>query len=359
MEPGTEQYFYLHGQETWDAMLTALKNATVSIDLEQYIFANDVIGQKFLEVIRERRAAGVKVRILVDTVGSWFLYNSFMPRTLRGEGIEVRFFNPISPWRIGSIFSWFFRDHRKLLIVDNVLAFTGGIGIRDDMASWRDTNVAVSGPIVAEMKHAFEEMWQQTQNKDLMSRIKNARRYVRGFHFLTNAPYWKKRFLYQNIIDAVRNARSSVCLTTPYFIPDRRLRRVLRLARRRGVDVRVLVPKITNRALVGYAGHSYYEKLFKSGVRIFQYTGEFLHAKTAVVDDEWATVGSFNLDSLSFLYNYEANIVSTEKSVVDILRDHFFADLKNAEEINPREWHNRAFSEKVWERLILPLRRFL
>lgn len=359
IEAYMQHQFYLHGRESWDAMLAALKNARHTIDLEQYIFADDAVGAEFLDVIRERAATGVKVRLLFDTVGSWFIYNSFLPRILRAAGIEIRFFNPISPWRIGSFFAWFFRDHRKILVIDDEIGFTGGIGIRDDMATWRDTNVQVSGPIVAEMKYAFEEMWAQAVNNDLISRLKKARRYVRGFHFLTNAPYWKKRFLYQNFIDAIRSARSTVYLTTPYFIPDRRLRRVLRLACRRGVDVRVLVPKISNEALVGYAGHSYYRELFESGIRIFQYDKEFLHAKTAVIDTEWATVGSFNLDSLSFLYNYEANIVSTEQEMIDALYAHFVEDINVSTEINPREWQNRSWIEKVREFFIVPFRRFL
>ncbi len=359
MHTPDDHEFFLYTRDVWPAMLAAIRGAEKSIDLEQFIFADDIIGKQFIEALRERARAGVTIRILLDAVGSFAFSNSPLPASLREEGIEVRFFNPVGLWRTKNISSWFFRDHRKILVVDTLVAFTGGSGIRDDMAEWRDTDVRVTGHVVQEMKYAFDQMWVQSLNTDFFSRIKQAGRAVRGFHFLTNAPYWKKRFLYDNMIEAIRSARVSVYLTTPYFVPDRRLRRVLRLARKRGVDVRILVPKDSNELFVGRASHSYYKELFASGVRIYHYTKEFLHAKTAVIDDEWSTVGSFNLDSLSFLFNYEANIVSLEKHAADSIRTHFLKDVAISEEVDPHVWAQRPLGDKIRELCTIPFRNFL
>lgn len=363
--------FYLEGKEAWDTMLAACASAQESIDLEQYIFSDDDIGRRFVEVLRERASAGVKVRVLCDTVGSWNLYTSRLPGLMRQDGVEIRFINVVSPWRIDNFFSWFFRDHRKILIVDKHVGFTGGIGLRDSMYDWRDTNVAVEGAVVGEMLFAFNEMWLRAFDRDWISRMQRSQRYTRGFQFLTNAPYLRKRFLYYSIIDALRNAKKYAYITTPYFIPDRRLARVLKLAVSRGVDVRLILPGLPEEKddglvplpqphkVVSVACRSHYELMLLSGVKIYEYHKSYLHSKTIVVDDEWATVGSFNLDSLSFLYNYEANIVSTDESFAKAIKSHFEHDLTYSKEITYPEWIKRPFLQKFREFLVVPIRRFL
>lgn len=361
--------FFLHGTQTWGAMLAACANARESIDIEQYIFADDTIGKHFVDTLRERAWAGVKVRIICDTVGSWSLYTSRLPDLMREDGIEIRFVNIVSPWRVNKFFSWFFRDHRKILIVDKKIGFTGGLGIMDMMHDWRDTNVEVRGTIVNEMIFTFNEMWSQIANRDIFSRIQKARNFARGFRFITSAPYLRKRFLYHSIIDALRSARTYAYITTPYFVPDSRLARVIRLAVKRGVDVRVLLPGIpeapdnsftaNSQALVTHAAHSFYEPMLRAGVKIYEYEKSFLHSKTMVIDDEWSTVGSFNLDNLSFMYNYEANIVSTDQVSALAIKDHFIADLKESRQIKLEYWAKRPFSQKVKEILVRPIKGFL
>lgn len=361
--------FFLHGNEAWAAMLAACAQARESIDIEQYIFADDEIGRQFIEVLRERAWAGVKIRILCDTVGSWSLYTSQLPTVMKQDGIEVRFFNIVSPWRIDNFFSWFFRDHRKIMIIDKKIGFTGGIGIQNKMYDWRDTCVEVRGSIVNEMIFTFNEMWLQVANRDLLSRIQKARNYTRGFRFITGAPYLGKRFLYSSIIDAIRSAKTYAYITTPYFIPDQRLARVLKLAVKRGVDVRVLLPgqpedpdpqfKIKTQELVRYGAYSFYEPMLRAGVRLYEYHKNFLHSKTMTIDDEWSTVGSFNLDSLSFFYNYEANIVSTDQESAQTIKKHFLTDLEHSTEIKMKQWIQRPLYQKFRELLVTPIRPFL
>jgi cardiolipin synthase len=355
----TRWHFYLKTEDAWASMKEACLNAKTSIDVEQYVLENDETGQEFLELLISKRKLGVHVRILCDMVGSYNLYTSNLPDTLRDIGIEVRFFNTIKPWRLFTFFSWFFRDHRKLMIVDATTGFIGGVGYRKDMRPWRDTHIRVTGPIISEMRFAYEEMWETAGAENFFRRMNKTRKFIRGFNFVTNSPFLLRRFMYHALIEAIQNAQKYIYITTPYFIPDRRLRRVLRLAAGRGVDVKILLPESSNHKNVDSASRTCFKKLLSSGVKIFLYTNEMIHAKTVVIDDNWSTVGSFNLDSLSFFYNYEANIVSTKTDFAEEVRKYFEIDLSHAERVSPTEWHNRPFHQKFRETLFLPLRRFL
>jgi cardiolipin synthase len=271
----------------------------------------------------------------------------------------VRFFNPIRPWRMGSKLSWYFRDHRKLMMVDDRVGFIGSVGFREDMRHWREAHVRVSGSITKEMAVAFEDMWELAGAGGFFQRFERTRKFFRGFHFLTNSPVIGRRYIYDAIIYAVRNAKESISITTPYFIPDRRLRRALRHAARRGVDVRILIPHMSDVPLVDRASRWFFQGLLQAGIRIFLYREEVLHAKTVVVDEKWATMGSFNLDSLSFSFNYEANLVSTNKDFVEKLEHLFTTDLKQSEEVALRTWQKRAWQEKAKEWLASRLRFIL
>ncbi len=340
-------------------MKEACINARASIDIEQFILEKDGIGREFLEILIQKRKEGVRIRILCDMVGSYDLFASSIPHSLQDVGIEVRFWNVIKPWRVHTVFSWFFRDHRKMMIIDKQIGFIGGVGIRGDFRTWRDTHVKVTGPIIPEMIQAFEEMWNASLKKGVLARLKKTRTFVKGFSLVTNSPFLQKRFFYQELVSAIRNAKHSIYLTTPYFIPDRRLRRILSSAARRGVETIILVPKKSNHIWADRAGRAYFEKLLKRGVKIFRYTGEMLHAKTVVIDGEWASVGTFNLDSLSILYNYEANIVSTKKDFAEEIQGFFRNDLIQSEELHLSSWKERPTRYKIMEILSLPIRRFL
>ncbi len=350
---------YRDTKDTWEAMLTACSEAKVSIDIEQYIFAANSIGNKFLDIFKQKASEGVKIRMLLDAAGSYTFYNSPIPDVLRGLGIEVRFFNMISPWRIHNFFSWFFRNHKKSLIIDGAIGFTGGTGVSDHMANWRDTNGKVVGDPAREMTESFNEMWGLSQEKDFVARFEIFRRSKEKNTFITNAPYFKKRFLYHALMKAFSKATKSIHITTPYFIPDRRLIRILKNAARRGVEVIVILPEIIDVPVVASASHSSFDELLREGVRIFKYRPYILHAKTAVVDEEWGSYGSFNLDSLSFRYNYEANIITTDHHSVSELEKHFQSDLTHSREITFLEWRKRKLIRKMQEFFVAPIRGFL
>ncbi|MES3004750.1 MAG: phospholipase D-like domain-containing protein [Patescibacteria group bacterium] len=351
--------FYTDTVNSWTGMLSACREAKESIDIEQYIFLKDKIGEEFLDIFKEKARSGVRVRILADAVGSYSLNSSVILKELADSGIQVRFFNPISPWRIHTIFSWFFRNHKKVLVVDKKIGFTGGVGVGDHMKTWRDTAARLEGPVVEEMSQAFQEMWNLAEEKDIVIRIKEFRLNKIKRDFITNSPYFKKRFLYYTLMEALRGAKKSIYLTTPYLIPDRRLIRILRLAAVRGVDVKIIVPETIDVLLVATASHSSYSELLRNGVKIFKYRPSILHAKTAIVDNQWGTYGSFNLDSLSFVYNYEANVVTVDTNAVAELMEHFYTDLTHSREITYTEWKRRPFLRKFQEFFIRPVRGFL
>lgn len=351
--------FYTTPQATWDAMYADCEQATVSIDLEQYIFVNDVVGSRFIALFREKAKQGVRVRLHCDMVGSILFYSSpLLFRQLIQDGIEIQFFNPISPWRVYNFLGWFFRDHRKILIVDNRVGYTGGIGINTRMESWRDTQVRLEGPVVQDMTYAFDHLWMVTAHKRYI-KYERPDQYNKGFTFATNAPHRKQRFIYRGYIDTIRNAQTSIYLTTPYFIPDLRMFRVLRLAAKRGVDVRILVPGNSDHRIVDIASNSYFGLAMRSGIKIYKYHNKMIHAKIAIIDGRWASVGSTNLDNLSFLFNYEANLLSTNPKFVQDVQDQFFADLAESVQIQRKQWSERSLLQKATEVLSWPLHKFL
>ena len=350
---------YKSTHEAWTHMLRECELAEKTIFIEQYIFQDDEIGKQFINIFKEKVSKGIKVRILADMVGSYNFYNSELPFELHKLGIEVRFFNVISPWRIHNFTSWFFRNHKKTLIIDNKVAFTGGTGVGFHMGLWRDTTARLEGNVAVEIGESFEEMWWQVEDKRLVTRIRKLQKNKQKRDFITNSPFVSKRFLYYVFMESLRNAKKSIYLTTPYFIPDRRLRRILRLAAHRGVDVKIIVPKIIDVPVVESASHSLYDDLLKSGVRIFKYHPAILHAKTAIIDNEWATFGSFNLDSLSFLYNYEANVVTLDTKFIVEINKQFVDDLKWSDEVLYEKWKKRGFHQKFLELLTSTIRRFL
>lgn len=345
--------FVTQTAEAWRAMLGDIARATQSIDFEQYIFSPDNIGQQFIELLLQKKKAGVKVRLIADMAGSYALYNSFYPEFLRQAGIEVRFFNPIRPWRITNFTSNLFRDHRKILVVDNNVAHLGGVCIDNDMELWRDTDMRITGPIVAVIAQNFEEIWQGIK-KGFYIKYKQPAAPISGYNLLINAPSIRQRYIYHNLISAIHSAKKYIYLTTPYFIPDIPFFRALRLAVKRGVEVRIIVPKIADHLFINHARESYFTLALRAGMKIYVYTPSMMHTKTAVVDDRWATAGSFNLDNLSFYFNHEANIASTDSDFVNEMKNQFFRDLESCHEIRYDEWIKRPLRKKFLELLTWP-----
>lgn len=345
--------FYLTSHEAWDAMYADIIAAEHSIEFEQYILQYEPLMTRFFDACMEKARTGVRVRMLLDMVGSFQLYESPAVRDLRDAGVDVRFSHPISLWRLGNLTSLLFRDHRKLLLVDGVIAYTGGVCMFDQSKDWRETTMRIQSPIVEDMQLAFERMWDVASGNKAPRDSKFISR--ESFQFLTSAPRFRQRRLYRVFFKRLKTARRTIYLTTPYFIPPLRLFRRLRRAARRGMDVRLLVPLVSDSVIVDYASQSFFTLALKSGIKIYRHPAPFIHAKTAVIDNQWATVGSMNLDNRSFKFSYEGNIVTTDPACVAELQQHFFDDIAKSTELHLDVWQKRLFVHKFFEILIWPI----
>jgi cardiolipin synthase len=351
---------YTTAPAAWEAMLQACEYATTSIDLEQFIFVTDDIGQKFITVCATKAAQGVKVRFLWDGAGSFNIMGSQLVTDLKARGIEVAFFNRLVPWVLQMPRWRFFRNHRRMLIIDGRIAFTGSTSIWNDTVHWRETTIRISGDIVAQTIEAFEAVWARAHHRLLPPRGKNVvnRPTIDGWMYSTNAPIPRRQYLYNTFIDALRSATHSITLTTPYFVPDHRLNRILKLAARRGVKVRLLIPTNSDHPIVDRAARSYFHSLLKRGVEIYLYKG-FVHAKTAVIDNTWASVGTLNLDAISLHDNFESSVISTDPHFVATIAQDFEDDIQQANRITLADWNRRSSLQRWLEWCTIPLRRFL
>jgi cardiolipin synthase len=373
----TRWKLHTHGEEAWTAMLAACEKAERSIDLEQFIFVDDVIGKRFMEVCSRKAGEGVKVRFLWDAAGSFSFFGSTIADNLKKKGVELVFFKTLVPgfFHLHDYRSYFLRNHRRTLVVDGRIGFTGGIGVWEKMRDWRDTHVEIEGPVVSDMQAAFENMWSRAKGKRYFKIAKSGKKNKRNhgdFTYETNNPLPGKRHIYYRLVDVIRGAKKSVYITTPYFVPTARLFRVIRLAAHRGVDVRIILPKTSDHPVVDLAASSYFDKLIDAGVKIFFYKGSagiagkmtngesvIIHTKTIIIDNEWSTVGTLNLDTISLLYNFEANIISTNLHFAAELSENFWADIRQSEWLDPKDWRRRIFLQKVPEFLVRFVRKFL
>lgn len=360
----TKWTLYTTNEEAVEAMLVDCAKAQKSIVLEQFIFANDEFGKRIIDVCTERAAHGVSVRFLWDAAGSFTFLGSNIVEDLRKKNISLLFWKTLIPayFKVPDIRSWFLRNHRRTLVIDEQVGYTGSMCVKDSMKGWRDTNARFEGAVVINMQNAFDRMWARASDKrhipdKILPRDTE-------FEYVTNYPSPGKRHIYRGLVEAIRSANKYIYLTTPYFVPTRRLARVIKLAAHRGVDVRIVMPERTDHyPALDLGARSFFRTLLDSGVRIFLYpskNGESLiHSKAAVVDGEWSTIGSLNLDNVSLLYNYEANMVTTNARFTEELSSHFVHDMNESKEVDALVWRNRFFIERLPELAIKLVRKFL
>lgn len=353
-DPDDWQRFERQG-EVHPAMLEDIRRARHSIDLEQFIFRYDSIGRDFVDALVERAERGVRVRVLVDALGSNDLLLSDGPDRLRRSGGEFKVFH--APHRIVHIpvRRLSRRTHRKILVIDGRVGHVGGAGISEAMTSWRDVNLRLGGPVVDELVKAFEFLWQDERPPwdPIKPPIEDG-----SIHFLSTATARKHSPIYDHILEALRGARRQVTLTTPYFVPDARFRRAIAEACARGVEVRLLVPEQGDQlpadALTWWAS----VRVMRLGAKVWTWPA-MMHGKVQVVDDRWATVGSSNLDCLSFFGNEEGNIVAARTDLATDLRRAVDEDLDRADPMTEARWRARPAWRKAAGWAFRPLRPFL
>lgn len=350
---------YSENKEAWLAMLNDCANAKTSIDLEQFIFVNDDFGQKLINICKNRAKEGVQVRFLWDAAGSFTFWGSELVNELKDSGIKLIFWKTLIPsyFKVPNFRYWFFRNHRRTLIIDNKIGYTGSLCVDDKLKNWRDTNVRLEGPVVNEMYGAFEQMWSRAINKR-PARYKRLPK-TEEFRYVTNYPSPGRRHIYSEILKAIRKSEHFIYITTPYFVPTHRLLRTIKAASYRGVDIKLILPEKSDHYLVDLGARAFFRSLLHSGVRIYLYKGNMIHSKAITIDNTWATVGSMNLDSISLLYNFEANIITTNDRFAKKLKEHFFEDLTESTEINLKDWQKRPFYQKILETLTHLIKRLL
>jgi cardiolipin synthase A/B len=364
---GCEVTVLRDGAETYPAMLTALAGAQRSISLETYILASDATGDRFKAVLVERAKAGVTVRIIYDAVGSFGISTAWVDE-LRAAGCEVIDFNPIAPWR--RRFRLSHRDHRKIVVVDNEVAFTGGLNIANDYASpaeggagWHDMHCRVTGPIVLDLARMFRRTWLRAGGRDFPP-VPSAGEQAPGrgssfLRLLDNTRRRSRATVRRAYLHVIRSARESVLIQNAYFLPDRGLRRALTKAARRGVDVRIMVPGHSDVRVIEWAGLYVVRGLARHGVQILRWRGAMMHAKTAVVDAVWSTIGSYNFDAMSRFNNLEVTVEILDGETAKTLVASFERDVSNCTPYDQDTWRRMPWWRKALAWLSYRLRRFL
>lgn len=326
------QYFYRTG-DVWEAMFRECEQAEESILMEQYIFEADEIGVRFLELFASKAAQGINVRLIVDGVGSHALKNSVWLEKIRKAGGAICFFNDIDMNKIFLPARWFPRNHSKVLVVDSKIAYVGSACIAHSMADWRDVQVRIEDSLVKDIQDGFERTWGLTA-KSILRPAREVASPLRGggTRYVIAGGKFKYNILYKELLHRIRHAKKQVCMVTPYFMPPFLLRRVLRKAARRGVKVQIMVSEKTDVRIADYMARLYYPKMLRAGIHIYHFDRTVLHAKYVLIDGEWATVGSTNIDYLSLLRNREANIIIEDPRHIDLLQKHFDEDTADCKE---------------------------
>jgi cardiolipin synthase len=361
-----------NGAATYDAMLAAIRSAHNSVNIEMFEFSSGPIGQMFGDALIERQMHGVQVNLIYDSFGSIGTPNSFFDH-LRQNGIAVLQYRPLNPFKAKLTWSLTHRSHRKMLIIDGSVAFVGGINISEVYASglgsnksktppayWRDTDVEIQGPAVAEFQQLFVGEWYYQKGPLLKGVNCYPSLPHQGDQIVRVLASLPQQFslIYVDLISAIDNAETNIYVTDAYFVPDIQMVRAFERAARRGVDVRLLLPSQSDQIMIVSAEHSHYERLLKSGVKIYEWQGEMLHAKTATIDGVWSTVGSSNLDWWSIARDNELNVMVLSHSFGAEMEAMFRADTENSSQIGLAEWNHRGLVERIREmggRIVAPL----
>lgn len=353
------------GPQTMAAMVAAISAAKDHINLETYIFDQDELGIRFADLLIERQRAGVQVNVIYDSVGTIGTPQAFFDK-MRDAGIHLLAFNPVNPLKPIGPWGPNDRDHRKILVVDGVVAFAGGVNISGNYANsslfrskakrttkigWRDTHIKIEGPAVAALQWVFLNNWASQESPDLPDSnffppLKEAGdKLVRILSSEPGGDY----DIYKAYVLAIQEAKETVHITSAYFVPDVQILRALSDAAQRGVDVKIILPGVTDSGLLFHAAQSFYSGMLANGIRIYQLQIAVLHAKTAVIDKVWATVGSTNIDTRSFLHNHEINVVVFGEEFGNAMENAFVEDLNYSVEVTKEQWDKRPLIDRFKE----------
>lgn len=364
LRPGCRVDLLHGGGETFPAMLAAIAGARRQVHLETYTLRSDRTGLRFQEALIERARAGVAVRVIYDSLGSYGLDPGFLAE-LGAAGVEWAEYHPLAPWRQRRGLNR--RDHQKILVVDGEVAFVGGTNIGDEYApepeggGWHDMHARVEGPVVGELGRLFRRTWLRSGGASFRDPVVDPGE-VNGdalAHTIDNHGLIRRGRMHRAYRHAIRAAERSILIMNAYFIPSRSLRRALRAAARRGVRVEVIVPARSDVAMARFASRHLYGRLLKGGVRIHEFEDRMMHAKCGAIDSTWSTIGSYNLDVRSMFHNLEAGLVILDQRFASQLEREFEEHLQHCREIRLEEWSRRPMWDVVLEWISYRLRYWL
>ena len=362
----------INGEDKFPVLVKALLNAKNHIHLEYYIYENDITGNEIAEILIKKAKEGVEVRFMYDDFGSHGLGKSFIQR-LKRAGVQTAPFYKIKWYALASRINY--RNHRKIIIIDGNVSFVGGINMsdkyRNDLETknrlyWRDTHLMITGQATAYLQYLFVCDWNFCSNTKLAySEVyfpdTSQQEIIENdvVQIAASGPDSSQPLIFYSLLEAISCAKKSIYITSPYFIPGESLMDALIIAIQSGLDVKVLIPGISDSKMVNAAASAYYTELLQYGAKIYKYNKGFVHAKTMVIDNDLSIIGSANMDYRSFDLNFEVNAMVYSKNIANQLTVAFEDDLKVSEQIDKDSWINRPKYIHLWEKVVRLLSPFL
>jgi cardiolipin synthase len=339
----------------YNLMLNDIGNAKSYIFIETYKFANDHLGERFRDALTRKARQGVSVRIMIDSWGKGPISETFFEEMIR-HGAEVKFFEKIK--LNTDIFTrGHRRDHRKIVVIDDEISYIGSANITGYNLNWRELELRMKGEISATFRKIFEQNFESFNPYNITTKINYSRTMKYGdFEIIRDVPSIPLQRIRKRFTQMIRSAKTSIVIETPYFLPGYLLRKALMDAGKRGVDVKVIMPKHSDVRMVDLLRNKYFGMYYKNNVKLLFYTPYNLHAKLLMIDDRTFSVSSANFDYRSFRYQYEISLIGQEPEVLRQLQVHVRETLSSSEEFNYERWVNRPLIEKIFEWILLPFR---